>query len=68
MGCDGEKGIVGGSTTRVEVTLTRRLHCICDGHIIWVPVDVDASWTDTWLARAAPYTVRLEVRVVVCIG
>lgn len=47
---------------------TQRLDCIREKHVIWVPIDVNASWTNTWLARVAPYTIGLDVWVVVGIG
>lgn len=43
-------------STRWELK-TWRLHGICERHIIWIFMYVDASGTDTWLAGAVPSTV-----------
>ena len=59
---------LGSGSGAGEVIFTRRLHCICEQHIVWICIDVDASWTNTWYARALPITNRSEVWVIVCMG
>ena len=59
---------LGSGSKAGGVIFTRRLHCIREQHIVWICIDVDASWTNAWFARALLRTNRSEVWVIVCMG